>query len=266
MSEPLRDIEPIRPLLARSPFAILSDIDGTLSPIVENPDDASVSTRAHAALSELMARGVSVGLITGRALERAQEMARLPEAMYATNHGLNISAGRGVESPDALREWAEKAQALLPALANLERAGVSVEDKGPIIALHYRRAPSENEAKAAIRGAAEIALTQGFHLQEGRKVVELRPPIDVNKGTAALELARRMKARAILAMGDDLTDVDLFDAVRSLRPDVESVVVAVTSAETPDAVMEAADYSVDGVEGVEQLLEDLLRSLPGSVR
>ncbi|HUF53808.1 MAG TPA: trehalose-phosphatase [Dehalococcoidia bacterium] len=262
MSQPLQDIAPIRPLLEYRPLVILSDIDGTLAPIVDNPDEASVSTRARVTLEALLDRGVGVGLITGRAMVRAQEMAGVTRAMYAANHGLNIHAGHGIEAPEALRGWVEKAQLLLPSLADLEKAGVSVEDKGPIIALHYRRATNEDEARGAILAAATAAAANGFRVQEGRKVVEIRPPIDISKRTAAVELARRMKARAVLCMGDDLTDVDLFDGVRSLRAEgVDSVIVAVLSPEIQEKVLAAADYSVEGVEGVEALLEGVLSAL-----
>jgi trehalose 6-phosphate phosphatase len=267
VSELLRDIEPIRPLLARSPFAVLSDIDGTLAPIVEDPDAAAVSLRAQEALSALIERGVGVGLITGRALEKAREMAGLPGAMYAANHGLSIDVGDGVETRETLREWVTKARALLPTFSHLAGIGIGLEDKGPIIALHYRRAPDESRAKAAIEAATAEAVAAGFRVQEGRKVVEIRPPIDVNKGTAAVDLARRLKARAILCMGDDLTDVDMFEGVRSLREEgVESIVIGVASREIDEAVLEAADYSVDGVEGVEWLLEEIISALPGAAR
>jgi trehalose 6-phosphate phosphatase len=91
-------------------------------------------------------------------------------------------------------------------------------------------------------------------------VVEIRPPIEINKGTAAVDLARRMEARAVLCMGDDLTDVDLFEGVRSLRSEgVESAIVAVISPEVQEEVLAAADYNVEGVPGVEDLLESVLR-------
>jgi trehalose 6-phosphate phosphatase len=267
VSQPLLDIAPLRPLLARRPLAVLSDIDGTLAPIVDNPDEASVSPRARASLESLLDCGVGVGLITGRAMVRAQEMAGVGRAMYAANHGLNIHAGHGIEAPQALRAWVEKARRLLPVLSRLEDAGVSVEDKGPIIALHYRRAPDEDEARGAILAATTAAVADGFRIQEGRKVVEIRPPIDISKRTAAIDLARRMSAQAVLCMGDDLTDVDLFEGVRSLRSDgVESVIVAVTSPEVQEEVLAAADYFVEGVEGVEDLLEGVVRVLRAKER
>jgi trehalose 6-phosphate phosphatase len=263
VTQPLRDIEPILALISHRPLVILSDIDGTLAPVVDNPDEAAVSPRARAALEALLDSGVGIGLITGRAMARAQEMAGVTRALYAANHGLNVHAGHGIEAPEVLREWVESARLLLPTLVKLEDAGVSVEDKGPIIALHYRRAADEVRAKSAIAAVTTAAVANGFRVQEGRKVVEIRPPIDINKGTAAVDLARRMQARAVLCLGDDLTDVDLFEGVRSLRADgVESVIVAVTSPEIAEEVLDAADYFVDGVEGVEGLLEAVLNSLP----
>ncbi|MEX0682466.1 MAG: trehalose-phosphatase [Dehalococcoidia bacterium] len=264
MAEELRNIEPIRSLLLHKPLAILSDIDGTLAPIVPNPDEACVSDRAHAALTGLIAAGAKVGLITGRALERARAMAGLDEAIFATSHGLNIWAGGEVEAPAELREWVERAQALIAELDDMEAAGVTVEDKGVLVAFHYRRAPSEAAALAAIRSAIAKPSSAGFRVQHGRKVIELRPPIDIDKGTAAVELVRRMGARAVLCMGDDATDVDMFRAVRTMRSDgIPTTIVAVDSPEVTDDVLAASDYYVRDVTGVEWLLEETLKALTG---
>lgn len=263
----MREIGPLRPLLARRPLAVLSDIDGTLAPIVENPNEARVSDRAHAALECLLDRGVVVGLVTGRALVRAQEMARLPRAIYATNHGLTISVHGAVTAPESLRDWVEKAQALLPSLAHLADIGVSIEDKGAIIAFHFRRALAPDAARAAILRAVSAALAEGFALQEGRMVIEIRPPLHINKGTAAKDIARRAGARAVVCMGDDLTDIHMFNAVRSLgEAGLSTAVVAVISPEIQPEIVEAADYTVEGVEGVEWLLEEILAALIAASR
>jgi trehalose 6-phosphate phosphatase len=134
---------------------------------------------------------------------------------------------------------------------------VVVEDKGEILAFHYRRADVEADALAAIRSAiASSETAKHFAVQEGRKVYELRPPLQINKGTAARELAERMGAKAVLAMGDDVTDLLMFEAVRAMP--VPSVVVGVWNEEWPE-VVESGDYFVRGVPGVEWLLDEMVR-------
>ena len=263
MAKQLRDIEPIRSLLHHRPLAVFSDIDGTLAPIVPDPGDARVTDRAREALRDLMALGVGVGLITGRDLAKAREMTGLAGAWYAANHGLTLSIGGVEETPETVRDFLPRAQAVIRETAGVESAGVFVEDKGPIVAFHYRRAPSAEEARAAIEAALNAsAAAAAFRVHEGRMVVELRPPLDVNKGTALEEFSRRMRAGAVISIGDDRTDVDMFRQVMALRDaGTPGVSVAVESKEVAEDVLDAADYYVDGVAGVEWLLGEIARAL-----
>jgi trehalose 6-phosphate phosphatase len=258
----LKEISLLRNVIARKPLAIFSDIDGTLAPIVDDPSAAGASERSLRALRELRDRGVRIGLITGRGLARAQAMADVPGAIYATSHGLNIWDGGDIEAPAVLREWVERAQKLVAHTEALAEAGVTVEDKGPIFALHYRRAPSQEKALAAIADLARRPEAAGFRQLRGRMVVEFQPEIDIDKGTAATELARRMGARGVICMGDDTTDICMFDAVRLLREEgVETAVIGVHSPEVSEELLAACDYFVRGVEGVEWVLEELVREL-----
>ncbi|HEY5625081.1 MAG TPA: trehalose-phosphatase [Dehalococcoidia bacterium] len=263
MAKQLRDIEPIRPLLAHRSLAVFSDIDGTLAPIVPDPTDARVSDRAREALRDLMALGVGVGLITGRDLAKAREMTGLPEAWFAANHGLTLSIDGDDETPEAASEFVTRARDVIRETAGVESAGVSVEDKGPIVAFHYRRAPSPEEARAAIEAALDSsAAAVAFRVHEGRMVVELRPALEVDKGTALEELSRRMRAGAVICIGDDRTDVDMFRRVTAMRDaGTPGATVAVDSPEVTAEVLAGADYCVDGVAGVEWLLEEIATAL-----
>lgn len=263
MAEELRDIEPLRPLLDRKPFAILSDIDGTLAPIVSNPEDARISARARDALKALIEEGVGVGFVTGRALEKAREIVDIPGAYFAGNHGLNIALDGVVEAPEVLRPYVGWAQQVIRDASDVNIPGVIVEDKGPVVAFHYRMAEEEEAARTAIEraiGSSEAA--RHFRVQQGRKVIELRPPLAIDKGTAVEELARRLGARSVLTMGDDATDLDMFRGVRNLREHgTPGASISVWSYEIQPAVLESTDYFVRGVEGVEWMLEELVKAL-----
>jgi trehalose-phosphatase len=254
----LLDIGPLCPLFARHPLTILSDIDGTLAPIVSDHNAARVTGRAADALRSLADRGASIGFVTGRPLDFARTMIDVPGASYAANHGLTFFVdGAEATLPEVQRyvDFARKALSEIGALP-----GITIEDKGPIIALHYRNAPSETEAIAAIEAAIQRSPTaRGFTVQHSRKVIELRPPLPLNKGTAAATLLAHIAPAAVVCMGDDITDIDMFRIVRASG--IPAAIVAVANDEEAGVLAEA-DYFVRGVEGVERLLEEILKALP----
>ncbi len=261
--EPLRDIEPLRELLTHGPLGFVSDIDGTLAPIVPRPQDARVSPGCRARLQELMAAGVKVAFVTGRELDVARGMTGLEGAAYAANHGLTLWVDGREETPEGVREYVSLARQVVAEIGPVDAPGVLIEEKGPALAFHYRQAADEEAAQRAILSAIGGSPAAGaFRIHEGRKVIELRPPLAIDKGTALTGLAARLELGAVICVGDDATDIDMFRAVARLREGgLPGVSVAVASDEVTSEVMAAADYSVEGVRGVERLLSAVLRAL-----
>ena len=143
-------------------------------------------------------------------------MIDIPSAAYATNHGLTICLDGDEWTSPEVEPYVEKAVRVLAEIGSIDIPGVTIENKGPILAIHYRNAPSETGAIAAIHAALERSPTAGDFTRHGaRKVIELRPPLPLNKGTAATAILAHLAPAAVIAMGDDLTDVDMFDAVRA---------------------------------------------------
>jgi trehalose 6-phosphate phosphatase len=266
MAHPLISIEPLLPVIRREPLAVLSDIDGTLSPIVSRPEDATVRESVRGLLRELVGKGVRVGLITGRPLDTARRMAGLDDAAYAAEHGLTLwlrgrrEAAPGLDEYEALARQAERDLSALPNTID----GAQLENKGPLLSVHYRRAGDATRAREAVLAAVERSrAARRFRVQEGRMVVELRPPIDIDKGTAVETLADRLAVQGVICLGDDITDIDMFAATRRLRAQgLAAATVAVASEEAAPEVAEAADYTVDGVDGVEWLLAEVVKALP----
>lgn len=261
---PLSGIGSLRPLLSHRPFGLFSDIDGTLAPIVERPDAARVTPRCRELLGLLVERGVRVVLITGRTPEMARQMTGVEGVVYAANHGMSIWIDGVDETPEAVASYIALAGELARDLSKIDVSGVAVEHTGPNVAVHYRRAADEVTARAKIVEAIAASASAGsFRLQEGRKVFELRPPLPIDKGTALEGLVRRFDLQAILCLGDDRTDIDMFAAVARMRRDdgVRGASIAVVSEEASGEVLAVADYSVDGVEGVEWLLGELLTAV-----
>ena len=256
---PLTDIEPLRWLFSFKPLGLFSDIDGTLSPIVERPEDARVTPRCRDLLLRLIEQGVQVALITGRELDVARSMAGLEGAAYAASHGLDFWIDGSIEMRVAVGEYPALVDRMLQEIGAVALPGVTIERKGSGVAFHYRRATHEAAARAGIERAIEsTAVARHFRQIEGRKVIELRPDVEASKGTAARRLAHRLGVRSIICLGDDRTDADMFQSVAALANEGLGVrSVAVMSAEIHPDVLAAADYSVEGVGGVEWLLAEL---------
>lgn len=263
MARPLTSIESLLPVIRQRPLGVMSDIDGTLAPIVARPEEAKVPDAVRALLRELVAKGVRVSLITGRSLEAARRVVGLDDVAYAADHGLSVWVDGRLDTTPGLAEYeglARQAEGDLHALAeSIPR--LEVENKGPLLAIHYRRAGDPASAREAVLAAVERSeAASRFRLQEGRMVIELRPPLNVDKGTALESLAGRYGLRGVISLGDDITDIDMFAASGRLRSQgVAAASVAIASGESDPKVAEAADYAV---QECEWLLRELVRALP----
>jgi len=244
--------------------AILTDVDGTLAPIVPRPEEAAVPARAGELLAELSGRYGLVGCISGRRAEEARRLVGVEGIAYAGNHGLELLPP-GADSPSfdpALRGREGDAAAFVAALGAdaLAGAGLRVEDKGPIQALHWRGAADERGAEAFAHELAADAGRVGLELRWGRKVLELRPPGGGGKDAAVAALLSTDGVRMAAYAGDDRTDLDAFRRLRELEREGDlraAVCVGVVSDEGPPELVEECDLRVDGPEGWLALLEAL---------
>lgn len=198
------------------------DFDGTLSPIVPRPGDAALLEEVVAPLRRLAGReDTVVAIVSGRGLGDVRARVRLDGLYYAGNHGFEIE-GPGVdrvhESARAARpELEAAASALAAALAG--EPGVEVEDKRWTLTVHYRRAERDG-ADARVRAAVERhGRRPGLRVTEGKKVFEIRPDVEWDKGAATRFLLDTLGGAGPLPaifIGDDRTDEDAFAVVRDL--------------------------------------------------
>jgi trehalose 6-phosphate phosphatase len=161
-----------------------------------------------------------------------------------------------------LQAWTRRVQSFARDACGerLRRLRVRLEDKEAIAALHWRGVPDEEEAQAAVEDVARRAEQSGFTSHWGRKVLEIRPPVEFDKGRAVRSLVEAASSQAALFAGDDTTDLDAFDALRRMQEEgalEASVLVGVRSDEGPPAIVERADLVVDGVEGFTRVLAAL---------
>jgi trehalose 6-phosphate phosphatase len=255
-------LQPLRADPART--AILTDVDGTLAPIATRAEDAVVPAAAREVLSALSERFGLVGCVSGRRAEEARRLVGLDGIAYAGNHGLELLLP-GDDAPRLDPSLAGREGEAAEFLAGLEgdalrAAGLRVEDKGPIQALHWRGAEDEAAAEARAHEIGAEAGRGGLELRWGRKVLELRPVGGGGKDAAvAALLATDGVDRAIYA-GDDRTDLDAFRRLRELRESGELAVglrVGVLSTEGPAELAEESDLTVSGPSGWLAILEAL---------
>ena len=255
----------IAPLLERPErSAILTDIDGTIAPIVSEASQAVVPNGTRELLRRLAERYALVGCLSGRRALDARRVVGLNELFYSGNHGVELLLpGDSEVRPDpSLDGHQDDARSFVDGLdrSELERVGLRTEDKGPIIGLHWRGAPNEEAAESLAHEIASKAEWQGLVPHRGKKVLEIRPNVPINKGIAVAALLPARPVDAALYGGDDLTDVDAFMALRTLQNDGRletSVCIAVGSDESPPEVSEAADLTVPGPPGFARVLEAL---------
>jgi trehalose 6-phosphate phosphatase len=253
-------IEPLRadPVHA----AVLFDIDGTLAPIVRHASDAHIPEDARRALIGIAKRYAIVGCISGRSAEVARQIVGIGSIAYVGNHGAELlgpgAAGVVLDRRVAAHAEHVRSVAMAANTETVQRLRVRLEDKGPVIAFHWRGAPDEEAAVAAVAEIERAAHAAGLATHRGRKVLEIRPPVPIDKGRGvALVLGRRRPATGLYA-GDDTTDIDAFHGLRELVGE-GAVCVAVASEEAPPELLREADVVVDGPVGVRDLLEELLR-------
>jgi trehalose 6-phosphate phosphatase len=221
---------------------LLLDVDGTLAPIVPRPEDARVPEETRTELTRLVARYSLVACVSGRTSADTARVVGVEGIVYVGAHGLELD-------PEA-----EKWRGRLRDFATTVEW--PVEDKGVTVSFHYRTAPDQEAARAYLASVAERAAAQGLRPRFGRMVLELRPPVEADKGTAVSRLlAERPISRALYA-GDDTTDLDAFRGLRASALEL-AVCVAVASAEGPAELAESADFVVAGPGG----FLDVLRTL-----
>ena len=220
--------------------AIFLDVDGTLAPIASRPGDARVPAETRAQIERLAKRYALLACISGRTGDDARRMVDVDGVRYVGAHGLELA-------PEADR-WRDEIHSFA--------SGVDwpVEDKGLTVSFHYREATNESEALEYLKRVAEQARQAGLIPRFGRKVLEIRPPVHADKGTAVEGLLAAAGLRRALYAGDDTTDLDGFRALDGLEVGVR---IAVSSDEAPSDLVRSADIVVASPAVLLELLKRL---------
>jgi trehalose 6-phosphate phosphatase len=223
--------------------ALLLDFDGVLAPIVARPEDAYPPPETRAELQRLVPRYGLVAVVSGRPGEDVRNRVAVEGVVYAGSHGLELD-------PDAGR-WRQQ-------IADFASAApwpaTEIELKGLSVAFHYRQHGDEQAAVFELEALAENARSEGLVARFGRKVLEVLPPVNANKGTAVRQLLDAAGLTRALVAGDDTTDLDAFRAVEALEHKVR---VAVLADESPSLLAEQAELVLGSTEEFLELLRQL---------
>jgi len=252
-------LAPVRANPARA--AVLFDIDGTLAPIVQHAADARVPEGTRQLLITIARRYRVVACVSGRKASEARAMVAIGTISYLGSHGAELlRAGwtQPVLDPN-VEEWARRIGDFgrRADSAELRRLRVRIEDKGPIVAFHWRGAPYEDAARAAVEAIARQAEEAGLKPHWGRKVLEVRPPVRIDKGAGITSFLEGAGVDVAMYVGDDATDLDAFRALTQMAEGgglEQAIRVGVSSDEGPTDITEQADVVVDGTDGVRELL------------
>jgi trehalose 6-phosphate phosphatase len=242
--------------------ALCFDFDGTLAPIVDDPETAAALPGTPELLARLVERYAAVALISGRPAAFLAAKVDVPGLRFVGLYGMEeIHDGEVSVDPEA-ESWRDAVAAAARDLAADEAvtsSGAWLEDKGLAVGVHLRRVADPGRWTGPVEAAVQaVAERSGLAIAPGKLVWELRPPVDRHKGHAVRRVAGEVGARVVAMAGDDLGDLHAFEEVERMAAEgTEGLRIAIRSAESPQALLDAADLVVDGPEGLQALMETL---------
>ena len=253
------------------------DFDGTLAPIVENPEDAHIHPEAGEVLSKLAAQVRAVAVVTGRPARQALALGGLEEvgrAIGESGRELFVlgqygnerwtSTDRRVISPKPPRGLATFTSELPRLLRRADAGEAWIEEKGLAVAVHTRRLDDADAAYERLMPVlSEAAKSFDLDVEPGRSVIEIRAH-GMHKGAAVHKLVDELGAKAVVFGGDDLGDIEAFKAVEELRGRGFPGLLVCSASSEQNTLADMADVVVDGPAGVLELLRELTRDIKHS--
>jgi trehalose 6-phosphate phosphatase len=249
--------------LTLHPAGLLTDVDGTLSPIAPTPGEAILLPGVVEVLREAGRVFAVVAAISGRAAPDARRLVGLDDIMYIGNHGLEQILPERPQEVQILADaepYAEIITTLLQQVGNefgAKYPEIMVETKGVSGSIHVRQTANpplaEDEIAARLK---DLAAPSNLRVTRGKAVVELRPPLQIDKGTSATQLMEQFGLKTVLYLGDDRTDIDAFHALRALTAAgrCEGFAVAVLHPEAPPGLADEADVVIPSIDQVPKFL------------
>lgn len=265
-----RGLARVRAALSAHPRGLFTDVDGTISHIAPSPETATLLPGVAELLEQARSRFDVVAAVSGRAALDAARLVGMRDIVYIGNHGLE----RLSPQPDdqialtVVPEAEPYTAGIASTLDDIEQTlgsrfpGLLVERKGITGSIHVRRTDDPSAAEEAVmRELARNATAHDLRVTRGKMVVEVRPPVAVDKGVAIATLIEERGLHGALYLGDDRTDIDAFHAIRHLSDSgvIAGVAIAVLHSDSPPDLADAADVALESIERVPEFLRWLLQ-------
>jgi len=263
------NLEQVQNIVLTHPFGLIFDVDGTIAEIAPTAEAVRVTPDCKKHLRSLVKRLPLVAAISGRLAKVVRHLVGVDGVVYYGNHGLEWWFKGHVEIRPLAQSYVEKTTAVIKALSPLLLPlGVKFEDKGAGLVFHYRTLPHREKVRESIlKEISRSSAAQSFNVDQARAVIELRPPLEISKGSVVRELIENYHLRAAVYIGDDVADIDAFDTMRALSRGAlfQGLALGVVGEETPPNVAERADLLLRGINEVEAFLSWLDETIPSKL-
>jgi trehalose 6-phosphate phosphatase len=243
---------------------IVTDIDGTISNIQSLPHEAVITKSMRDVLIEIKKKYMLLAIITGRSLNDALKMIDIPGILYVGNHGMEYQRNNTVVKDEKTLQYIPKIKELYENLKtepSIMLPGIILENKNACLSIHYRLSENPQVArKNILQTLKNFKVIDELQIKEGKKIIEVRPPGGNDKGVIIKKIVNNHRPKNLIYLGDDITDIDAFKELTRLsnNNDFQGISIAVQSDETPDSVLNTADYNVKSVDDVQKFFNWLL--------
>jgi len=247
-----------------SSTAIVTDVDGTISEIVPTPDEAMVTESMQNALIKLHEKFQLVAVVSGRSVLNAREMVGVEGLLYVGNHGMEFLKNNHLSMDPQVEKYLPQIKKTGKKIkeGDLSRInGLIFEDKGICYSIHYRCSHSpENVREKILNTLQKDPECKNLNISEGRRLVELKPPVNCDKGTILHGVIDQYNLKKIIYLGDDITDSDAFNKLKELENEgkIEGAGILVRSSEIPSYVKKHSSFFVNDVDEVLKFFQWLL--------
>jgi len=242
----------------------VTDVDGTISEIVPTPDEAMVTESMQNALIKLHEKFQLVAVVSGRSVLNAREMVGVEGLLYVGNHGMEFLKNNHLSMDPQVEKYLPQIKKTGKKIkeGDLSRInGLIFEDKGICYSIHYRCSHSpENVREKILNTLQKDPECKNLNISEGRRLVELKPPVNCDKGTILHGVIDQYNLKKIIYLGDDITDSDAFNKLKELENEgkIEGAGILVRSSEIPSYVKKHSSFFVNDVDEVLKFFQWLL--------
>ena len=266
MARLLDNLEVLKKLIQRKPFGLITDMDGTINPISPDFLAKKISPAIVQQLTMVVPRLALVAIISGRETKTIKEMVNIEGIKYIGHYGMEWrDNNQTILHPD-VRAYLPSIRAVAKELEPLRSIeGMIIQDKWATISIHYHLTPRPDMAKERILELLKkLPHMKNLRIMEEKTNIGIVPPVDIDKGTAVNNLISQYHLSDAIFLGDDISDVPAFRAIRLAREkiDFDGLAILVTGQETRQDIIDEADFTLDGVQETETLLKWLVNYCP----